>query len=318
MTNTSFAAEWLELEKVFGGRFVLKGGVDDLRAQFAGLGVALATQIPPPDESVLTEDIEFKPGRKVRIYQPSNRKCKDLPVCISFHSGGFVIGNLDFEDPVNRIIATEINSVVISVDYGLAPEHRAPVALDDAVDAVLWSISNVAAYGGNAQKIYTCGSSAGGNLAFSVALKLHDMGKGELVKGIVSLGPCTVHPDALPEKYRDDYNSYIQCHDAPVINADTMKTFYDTYGATPEDVYLSPLLHPKLGNLPRVYITAAGLDPLRDDARVMAKALTEAGVNHRFVEYPGYPHCFWNFPGLEIGKKFISDMLAGISYVLEA
>jgi versiconal hemiacetal acetate esterase len=51
----------------------------------------------------------------------------------------------------------------------------------------------------------------------------------------------------------------------------------DAYDAPPTDIYTSPLLHKRIKDLPKIYILAAGMDTLRDDARLFRKALDEAG-----------------------------------------
>jgi len=51
----------------------------------------------------------------------------------------------------------------------------------------------------------------------------------------------------------------------------------DAYGAAPNDKYVSPLLHPKLKELPKTYISCCGFDTLRDDARLMKEILEKDG-----------------------------------------
>ena len=50
-----------------------------------------------------------------------------------------------------------------------------------------------------------------------------------------------------------------------------------------------------LGNFPPVYVWTAECDPLRDDGKVLAAALKDAGVSVRENLYKGKPHCFWHF-----------------------
>ena len=72
-----------------------------------------------------------------RIYTPMRlRKVNGLAPCLVFyHGGGWVIGDLDSHDVVCRKLADEGELIVISVDYRLAPEHKFPAAVDDAIAA---------------------------------------------------------------------------------------------------------------------------------------------------------------------------------------
>src|ERR1700738_3337702 len=75
-----------------------------------------------------------------RVYTPMKpRQAHGLaPVLVFFHGGGWVIGDLDSHDVVCRKLADEGQLIVISVDYRLAPEHKFPAAVDDAIAATTW------------------------------------------------------------------------------------------------------------------------------------------------------------------------------------
>ena len=86
-----------------------------------------------------------------------------------FHGGGWVIGDLDSHDVVCRKLADEGELIVISVDYRLAPEHKFPAAVDDAIAATKWIADNAKQLGIDAARLMVGGDSAGGNLAAVVA-----------------------------------------------------------------------------------------------------------------------------------------------------
>src|SRR5215468_7682877 len=79
-----------------------------------------------------------------RIYTPKTLRQKDglTPCLVFFHGGGWVIGNLETHDVVCRMLAHEGELIVISVDYRLAPEHRFPAAVEDALTATQWVASH--------------------------------------------------------------------------------------------------------------------------------------------------------------------------------
>ncbi len=102
---------------------------------------------PEPPELKSIEPLAIpSPGGSIpaRVYTPTKlRKANDLAPCLVFlHGGGWVIGNLDSHDVVCRKLADEGQLIVISVDYRLAPEHKFPAAVDDAVAATTWIAGN--------------------------------------------------------------------------------------------------------------------------------------------------------------------------------
>src|SRR6185437_7456003 len=127
-----------------------------------------------------------------RIYTPKTLRQKDgLAAClVFFHGGGWVIGNLDTHDVACRQLAHEGELIVISVDYRLAPEHRFPAAVDDAIIATKWIAANARQYGIDAARLIVGGDSAGGNLAAVVALDARD-GNGPAIAGQLLIYPAT-------------------------------------------------------------------------------------------------------------------------------
>lgn len=104
----------------------------------------------------------------------SLRRWGGYPVIINFHGGGFTLGSPHDDARWCGTVVTELNAVVISVDYRRAPEHPFPTAVEDGVDAVLWVHEHAEELGLNRNKILLSGFSSGGNMAFTVPLRLYD------------------------------------------------------------------------------------------------------------------------------------------------
>ena len=87
-----------------------------------------------------TEDKKINDKFTVRIYRPiaDLTESNIIPVGLYFHGGGFCCGDLESEDTFCRLLAERLPCIVISVDYRLAPEHKAPAQLDDALEAWNW------------------------------------------------------------------------------------------------------------------------------------------------------------------------------------
>jgi acetyl esterase len=88
-----------------------------------------------------------------------------------------VIGDLESHDAICRRLAHFGDVAVLAVDYRRAPEHPAPAAVDDAVQAFGWARFRPDELGGVAAAgIGLAGDSAGGALAVLAAVRLRDQG----------------------------------------------------------------------------------------------------------------------------------------------
>jgi len=112
----------------------------------------------------------------LRIYTPV-ASTTPLPMLIFYHGGGMVIGSVDGYDTLCRQLATQSSCIIISVDYRLAPENKFPCAVEDAYQALLWTIQHGALINGDVHRIAVGGDSAGGNLAAVVAILSRDQQK---------------------------------------------------------------------------------------------------------------------------------------------
>ena len=95
----------------------------------------------------------------IRIYTPTGKA--PFPIVVYFHGGGWVVGDLDTQDMICRGLCHGAGSVVVSVDYRLAPDHPFPAAIEDAQAATLWAAAQAAEIGGDAHRLSVAGDSAG-------------------------------------------------------------------------------------------------------------------------------------------------------------
>ncbi len=105
-----------------------------------------------------------------RAYVPDG--AERHPVMLYFHGGGYVKGGIEESDAFCRNLARATQHAVLSIGYRLAPEHRFPAALDDAVAATIWASTHAGDIGAAAGPLVVCGESAGGNLAAVTCLRL--------------------------------------------------------------------------------------------------------------------------------------------------
>jgi len=134
---------------------------------------------PPALRSVTLIEIPGPAGpMPARLYRPLQlRQSNDLaPALLYFHGGGWVIGDLDTHDVVCRTLAASGELLVISVDYRLAPEHKFPAAVDDAIAATEWVAKSARSLGIDPARLMVGGDSAGGNLTAVSCIHARDAG----------------------------------------------------------------------------------------------------------------------------------------------
>ena len=224
-----------------------------------------------------------------RIYTPVTlRNAGGLAPClVFFHGGGWVIGDLDSHDVVCRKLAHEGQLLVISVDYRLAPEHKFPAAVDDAITATKWIADNARSLGIDAERLTVSGDSAGGNLATVVAISARD-GNGPAISGQVLIYPAIDFAMTHPSHSEPD-TSILLTHSV-------IKWFCDHYlngAADAHDWRASPARASTLIGLPPAYVLTVGADPLRDEGDEYARRLAEAGVPVTYRHFSGQFHGFF-------------------------
>jgi acetyl esterase len=248
----------------------------------------------------------------LRLYRPRALRDTevDAPVIVFFHGGGWVQGNVVMYDPLCMHLAREVRAVVVSVDYRLAPEHRAPTAAQDAIDATRWVAEHSDALRADGSRVGLVGDSAGGNLVAVVAQQLRDAGRSP-VRQQSMIYPST---DLTMSSASIDEHAY-----APMLTRSNILAFREHYAPAGTDL-TDPLLSPlfgRLDDLPPALVQTADLDPLRDDGIRYAEALRQAGVAVRLTNYLRVPHGFASFPGVvATGSQQRAELVAELRWHL--
>ncbi|NQV43454.1 MAG: alpha/beta hydrolase [Rhodospirillales bacterium] len=236
----------------------------------------------------------------VRIYRradmpanlPANLSAEapaGAPCVIYLHGGGFVLGDLESSDILAWGFTAEADAVTISVDYRLAPEHPYPAALEDTYGVLFWAHDNAAELGIDPARIALVGDSAGGCLSTAACLLSQEL-DGPPVAAQVMIYPVT--------GIAMDSPSYMENADAVGLTAASMKFFLENYLKQPPD-WADSLARPvlaeleDLSGLPPAFVHTAEFDPIRDDGRIYAAMLAQAGCNVTYREVPGMIHGFY-------------------------
>jgi acetyl esterase len=236
----------------------------------------------------------------LRIYHPPGPPASRAILWL--HGGGWVLGDLDHADADCRRLCVDTGSMVVSVDYRLAPEHPYPAALEDAYAALAWLDAKIE-QAPRLNRLIVGGDSAGGNLAAALSLYARERG-----------GPRIDHQVLIYPVTDCDFEtgSYGAFGDGYLLTKTAMELFWDSYagGLDPRRRSLIAVLRAEdLSCLPAATVVIAGADVLRDEGESYAARLRLAGVPVRVLRYPGQLHSFWTYGGVtDIGRRVNADI----------
>ncbi|XP_061338143.1 carboxylesterase 1-like [Gastrolobium bilobum] len=250
--------------------------------------------------SVLTKDVTineinntwvrlFLPRKAIPVhgYSTSNQNHK-LPLIVFFHGGGFILGSAAstvFHDfCVN--MADSIEAVVASVEYRLAPEHRLPVAYDDAVEAVLFIRSSqdewLTQYV-DYSNCYLMGNSAGATIVYHAGLRAAQK-VGDLeplkIKGLILRQPSFGGTKRTESELRLENDPMI-----PLCVGDMLWELALPIGVDRDHEYSNPTVGDgpkKLDKIKelgwKVLVSGNGGDPLADRGKELVQLMEEKGI----------------------------------------
>lgn len=228
---------------------------------------------------------EGAPDIKLRIYEPADRGADLLPCGMFFHGGGFVFGSVLRQNDMCLRFVKNVGMMVVSVEYRLSPEYKAPAPIEDAYTALVWLDENGASIGADSSRIAITGLSAGGGIVAALALMTRDR-KGPK--------PVLQIPMYAMLDYRADTYSQKAVTSRKVWCYDYSKIGWGAYLDKDKEVdcYASPALAEDLGELPPVFSFIGTVDPLFDENVEYWTRLVRAGVP---VEYHIFPGCYHSF-----------------------
>ncbi|GAA5039393.1 acetyl esterase/lipase [Thermocatellispora tengchongensis] len=277
--------------------------------------VAASGRYDSIDEGVTTEDRSCTgaDGQSVelRVYRPDHRT--NMGAIYHVHGGGFILGDLEMSHLRNVEIAREVGSVVVSVNYRLAPEWPFPTPLEDVYSGLVWLHERAGELEIDPSLVVLHGVSAGGGLAASTALLARDRN-----------GPPICF-QFLASPVLDDRlltASSRRFTDTPALNRQDVETCWSAYlgrvgrGTGAVSPYAAPARAADLTRLPRTYISVAEFDPLRDEAIEYARSLLSAGTSAELHLFPGTYHGSFAAREAAVSQRQLSEEVAVLRSVV--
>jgi acetyl esterase len=270
----------------------------------AGLG-ALAAFLSAGAPAVAAEQELKIPGPggviRARAFWPGEPSKGPYPMFVFFHGGGYVAMSPETHEKLTKELCLGIGALVVSVDYRLSPEHRYPDPLEDCLAAWRWVRENASDLHGDGSRMLAGGDSAGGNATAAVTLRL--LADGEPAPRAALL-LCPWLDMALDTASMRTFGP-----GDGVLDTEIMTYFRDCYVRRSDwkDPFASPL-RADLEDFPPTLVVVGAIDPLRDDGIEFAKKLLIAKRRMALHNYPGMPHDFMLFPGIDDGAHAVQEI----------
>lgn len=224
----------------------------------------------------------------VAIYTPVSTSQEKRAGLVYYHGGGWVLNYITKYHAQLAAMAKKTNSVIVSVNYQKAPEHKFPIPFNDCYEGLEWTVANADRLGIDLARLGVGGDSAGGNLASAVALAARDRGD------IALAYQWLVYPCNGPE--------FVDAPDVPNavgygLTQPRMKWLWDMYlngDADRANPYAAPHSAQSLAGLPPTIMITAEYDVLRPDGIAYYEKLKAAGNRVVYKDCPGMIHGFFS------------------------
>jgi acetyl esterase/lipase len=286
---------------------------DGLAAARAGLSL-----MPPlPDNGVSVETVSIPgldgaPELDLIVYRPT-ATTGVLPCIYHIHGGGFVLGSAANFESLCRPLAAELNCVIVSVDYRLAPETIAPGAVEDCYAGLAWVFANAEARDIDPARIGVMGESAGGGHAAALALMARDrmaQGGGDYPLAFQHLiYPMLDDRTAIAEPH-PFAGEFVWTASTNHFGWKSLLGHEPGIGGVSE--YTAAARATDLSNLPPTFISVGALDIFIDEDLEYARRLIRAGVPTELHVYPGAFHGFDMMRGAPIADAAHGNSVAAL------
>jgi triacylglycerol lipase len=252
------------------------------------------------------------PDIELHIYRPLETR-GPLGCVYHIHGGGYVIGSAANQEPAHRLLAADLNCIIVSVDYRLAPETVFPGAVEDCYAGLAWTLTHADELGVDAGRIGVAGESAGGGLAAALALMARDRGEyalafQHLIYPMLDDRTC-VHPDPHPHAGEFIWHA----HNNRFGWTSLLGREPGGEGVSP---YAAAARAESLAGLPPTFISTGALDLFLEEDLDYARRLLRAGIPTELHVYPGAFHAFDLAPAAAVARQARRDSKEALARAL--
>jgi acetyl esterase/lipase len=209
------------------------------------------------------------------------------------HGGAYVACSPETHRAFTSALSRKADARVFALDYRLAPEHRFPAAVEDAVAGYRWLLGQ----GVDPQEIFIGGDSAGGGLTMATLIALRDAGE-PLPRAAFLISPWTDLACAGRSLDTNDERD-------PMFYGAGVRWMAPVYlgGASPRDPLASPV-YADLSKLPPMLIQVSDTEVLLDDSTRLSDRAKQCGVNVNLRVWNDLPHAWPVFIALRMPEAF--------------
>ncbi|GAA2972119.1 acetyl esterase/lipase [Microbacterium terrae] len=222
---------------------------------------------------------------RLRVYTPARPTGAAL---LWIHGGGLVLGAAAMDDVLCGETALETGATIVSVDYGLAPKHRFPRAIDDCFAGWQWLQTNAVGRNLDPQRFAIGGQSAGGGLAASLVQRVHDAGHPLAAQWLF----CPMLDDRTAADRRLDERDHLIWNNRSNLVGWTSYLGDERVGAPTLPPYAAAARRTDLTGLPPAWIYTSDIELFHDEDIAYARRLKAAGVDVELDVVPAAPHGF--------------------------
>ncbi|GGR84431.1 esterase [Streptomyces humidus] len=271
---------------------------EDIEAVRRGPGIALLAQLDlTAGGSFEVEDRtvpgpEGSPEISLLICRPTSpAPDRPRPVVYHVHGGGMVLG--DKRDGMGVILdwARELDLVVVSVEYRLAPEHPHPAPVEDVYAGLLWTAEHAKELGADPERIVIAGASAGGGLTAALALLLRDR-RGPRPIGQLLMCPMLDDRNDTPSSHQ---MAGLGVWDRTANETGWTALLGERRGGPDVSPYAAPARAEDLSGLPPAFLDVGSAETFRDEVVAYASRIWQAGGVAELHVWPGGFHGFDGF-----------------------
>ncbi len=265
----------------------------------AGAGTALSDEVVRRDVVVPGD-----PDVMIRVHRPAGVD-GPLACIVSMHPGGYVLGDMSWDDRLFDDWCPRLSVTGVSVDYRLSPTTPYPGPLMDCYTALKWVYENAAELGIDPLRIGLHGIGAGGGLAAALALVARDHREVPLAFQMLDSPMLDDHQQTLSSRLPG-----LAIWSSRSSEAGWKAYLGDLHGTEDVPMYAAAARCENLRRLPPTFVSVGSLDGFHDEDVAYATRLNQTGIPTELHVYPGAPHGYHLAGDSDVARRSAADKLS--------